>query len=281
MYIFLNSHKKLKDIWWIAVFFFVLAAFTFPLVFISQHFGWEVSLTNQAVVIIFSTWISQALRRKSMSELLGKPDFTLIKNVLSGFAAGVMLMLLPVFCLTVLGHVHWQQGSGNFSSVLSSTGSFLAAAIAEEFLFRGFVFQRLRKASGFWIAQLIIAAFFLLIHLNNPGMTGNTRILASVNIFVASMMFGLAYAKTGSLIMPIAFHFMANWVQGPLLGFGVSGNEQASLFQPALYDVPDWLSGGKFGIEGSIPGLVFVFLITFILYQWRVPASAINSNKHP
>jgi membrane protease YdiL (CAAX protease family) len=69
-------------------------------------------------------------------------------------------------------------------------------AVAEEFLFRGFVFQRLIKGTGVWIAQLLIAAYFLLTHTGNPGVTGEIKILASINIFIASIMFGLAYLKT-------------------------------------------------------------------------------------
>ncbi|WP_336514444.1 type II CAAX endopeptidase family protein [Pollutibacter soli] len=279
MNIFFDNQKKLRDMWWIGIFFLVLAAFTFPLILASQHFSREVTITQQAVVVILATWISQGMRRKPMSELLGYMNFTLIKNALFGLVAGALLMLVPAACLSMFGYIHWQQGSGDFSSILNTTWSLIAAAIAEEFLFRGFVFQRLRKSTGLWIAQLIIAAYFLLTHINNPGMTGNIKILASVNIFIASLMFGLAYVKTNSLIMPITFHFMANWVQGTLLGFGVSGNVQASIMKPLFHNAPVWLSGGNFGLEASIPGLVSVVLTTFILYRWRVIPKVVTPNE--
>lgn len=136
-----------------------------------------------------------------MSELLGRMDLTLIKNTLIGLVAGALLMLVPAVCLSMFGYIHWQQGSGSISSILNTTWAFIAVAIAEEFLFRGFIFQRLRKSAGLWIAQLIIAAYFPLTHINNPGMTGYINVLASVNIFIASLMFGLAYVKTNSLIL--------------------------------------------------------------------------------
>jgi dTDP-glucose 4,6-dehydratase len=41
---------------------------------------------------------------------------------------------------------------------------------------------------------------------------GATKLLASVNIFVASLLFGLAFIKTKNLAMSIGIHFMANWV---------------------------------------------------------------------
>jgi uncharacterized protein len=79
--------------------------------------------------------------------------------------------------------------------------------------------DRLKKIYILRKAQLPMAGYFLLIHMNNPGITGNTKLLASANIFLASIMFGLAFIRTGSL----ALHFIANWAQGTLLGFGVSG----------------------------------------------------------
>lgn len=269
MNIFLNNQQQLKSIWWVAIFFLVLAMFTFPLIVVSQHYGLEITITQQAIVVVIVTWICQALRKKTMSELLGKPNLTLVKNVLVGIVAGLLLMLLPAIFLTVSGYIQWQQGNITASSILRFTGEALSVAVAEEFLFRGFIFQRLRESTGLWMTQLLIAGYFLLTHMGNPGMTGEIKLLASVNIFLASIMFGVAYIKSNSLLVPIAFHFMANWVQGTLLGFGVSGNEQSSLLEPAFVDAPAWLTGGSFGLEASLPGLVTVIITTIIFYRWN------------
>jgi hypothetical protein len=69
--------------------------------------------------------------------------------------------------------------------------------------------------------------------------------------------------------MPIAFHFMANWVQGTLLGFGVSGNEQASILKLVFTSASDMITGGSFGLEASVPGLISVIAATFLLYRWK------------
>ncbi|HEV7332309.1 MAG TPA: CPBP family intramembrane glutamic endopeptidase [Flavisolibacter sp.] len=279
MNIFLNTQKQLKSIWWIVVFFLVMAAFTFPLVMVSQQYDWEITITQQAVVIIVTTWIFQPMRKEPMAELLGKLDLDLIKNTLIGIVAGALLMLMPAMFLTLFGYIHWQQGSGDGSSILNATWFFLSIAVAEETLFRSFLFQRFRKSTGQWIAQVLIAAYFLLTHIANPGMTDSAKTLASSNIFIASVMFGLAYLRTNSLIMPIAFLFMANWVQGTLLGFGVSGNQQASLLKPVFSNAPEWLTGGAFSLEASVPGLVCVILTTFILYRWRSSSAIITHNQ--
>lgn len=54
--------------------------------------------------------------------------------------------------------------------------------------------------------------------------------------------------------MPIGIHFAANWVQGTLLGFGVSGNEDPGLLHPVFNSAPAWLTGGQFGLEAVYPG---------------------------
>ena len=69
--------------------------------------------------------------------------------------------------------------------------------------------------------------------------------------------------------MPIGLHLMANVTQGPVLGFGVSGHEGASLLVPVPSGAPDWLYGGNFGLEASVPGLVCVVALLVILRGWR------------
>lgn len=279
MKFFLNTSNELRSNWWVAIFFLVLASITFPLIFLSRRQGWEITITHQAVIVVIATWISQLLRKKSMKELLGAINASLMKIIFRGFAAGALLMLIPALFLTVSGNISLQQGNGTFSSILNITFVFLSVAIAEEFLFRGFVFQQLRKGNGDWIAQLLIAGYFLLTHINNPGMSGNIKILASVNIFLASIMFGIAFIKTRSLVMPISFHFMANWMQGAVLGFGVSGNEQDSLLQPVFSNAPHWLTGGSFGLEASVPGLITVVAAIVILYKWKPSVYTQTKNR--
>jgi membrane protease YdiL (CAAX protease family) len=180
-------------------------------------------------------------------------------------------MIMPVLLLTIFGYIQWQVNVFSYSILTSGLTICLLVAIAEELLFRGFIFQRLITSFGVWPAQFVLAGLFLLTHINNPGMTGIIKTLASINIFIASIMFGIAYIKTKSLAMPLAIHFMANFTQGTVLGFGVSGGKDPSLLMPEFNNAPLWLSGGDFGIEASILGLFFVLVITLLLY-YRYPA---------
>lgn len=269
MNLFFNKENNLRNIWWVVVFFLFLSVFLFPLILLSDRFSFQVTMKHQISVISMTTILCQWLRRKPIYEITGKLNLTWLQELLLGLCIGAVLIISPVLLLSIGGWIQWKVNSFSFSTFLSVFSMLLLASLAEELLFRGFLFQRLIQAFGNWPAQVIIAILFLLTHVNNPNMTGILKTLACINIFIASIMFGIAYIKTASLAMPLGLHFMANFIQGPIFGFGVSGDKEPSLFLPILDSVPDWLSGGDFGIEASVFGLCFVIFMTIFLFFWR------------
>lgn len=266
---FLNSEHQLRNGWWVLIFFLVLAATLMPVLLIAQQNSMDVSMGLQAVIIVFASLVCQWLRRKPLVELWGEFNVRWLKEFGLGGLIGSALMLFPALIMWTLGWVHWQLNSIGLPTLVSTMVFFAAIAVAEELLFRGFVFQRLIAGLGQLPAQLILAGYFLLTHLNNPGMTGDVKILAGINIFLASILFGLAFVRTKSLAMPLGLHFMANLMQGGILGFGVSGTDQSGLLKPILAEIPLWLTGGQFGLEASLPGLIFVVGALMLLYKWK------------
>jgi membrane protease YdiL (CAAX protease family) len=130
---------------------------------------------------------------------------------------------------------------------------YLAVAFSEELLFRGYLFQRLVKGLGVWPTQLLMALLFAWVHWGNPGMTGATRLWASLNIAIAAILLGLCRLRTRSLALPIGLHLGWNWAQGSLLGFAVSGLPGVGWWTPVLQARNLWLTGGAFGLEASLP----------------------------
>lgn len=271
--VFTNGESKIRNIWWVIIFFLILSALLFPLIFLADYYDFEIEIWQQAIIILIVTVVCQLLRRKPQTEWLGKINLNWFKEFFIGLGIGAALMILPALVLTVFGYVHWQLNAFSFFSIISGIALMAGVAIAEELLFRGFMFQRLIDAFGKWPAQFIISGLFLLTHLNNPGMTGLTQILASVNIFVASLLFGFAYIKTKNLAMPIGLHFMANLTQGTILGFSVSGDKEISLFKPVFDQVPLWITGGSFGLEASVFGLLILVGLT-VLFTAKYPSKA-------
>ncbi len=265
---FINSERQLRNGWWILIFFLVLSVILFPALIVAQQNSTDVSIGLQAIIIMLASWICQLLRRKPFVELLGKLNLRWLKEFGLGGLVGSAIMLAPALILWIFGWVDWQWNPAGVSTFLSTMLLFAGVAAAEELLFRGFIFQRLMAGLGQLPAQLILAGYFLLTHLNNPGMTGDVKILAGINIFLASLMFGLAFIRTQSLAMPLGLHFMANLMQGGILGFGVSGTDQSGLLSPVFSKVPVWLTGGQFGLEASVLGLVCVVVTLILLQGW-------------
>lgn len=279
-FIFLNSNKKIRSAWWVAIFFVILSLFLFPAIMLGDYFGFEIKVWYQVLIILATSLICQVTRGKPLHELVGKIDVNWFRELFIGLMIGTLLMLLPALMLTLFGVIQWQLNEVYFSDFISGISVMISLVLAEELLFRGFIFQSFIDAFGNWPAQIIIAGLFLLTHLNNPFMTGTIKGIASINIFIASMLLGIAYIKTKSLSMPIGIHFMANITQGTILGFGVSGEKGVSLFKPITSNVPDWISGGAFGLEASIVGLIILILLTaFFLICYPSKNSIVTTIK--
>lgn len=258
--------SRLKQGFWAAAFLGLLATMLAPLLIWSQAEGHEISIAEQVMLILIATWICQRFRRQPLSEAVGRADVQSLRQLASGLLLGGALMIVPALVLAGVGAVSWSVQPVSPTAIGSAVVAMAAVAVAEELLFRGFLFQRLVGALGAWAAQLVIAGLFLLTHLGNPGMVGTAKILASANIFLASILFGLAFLRTGGLAMPIGIHFAANLVQGVVLGMAVSGNAEASLLAPSFAGAA-WLTGGSFGLEGSLPGLIAVAVSLVLLFR--------------
>ena len=176
------------------------------------------------------------------------------RGFLTGALGGVALMGLATGVIWSAGGLHLVRTPGSgFLPLLQGAWLFLGVAVYEELVFRGLPFQFLVKRLGPWPAQAILAAAFALAHWGNPGMRGATLAWATLNIALASILLGLCYLKTRSLALPMGLHLGWNWAQGTLLGFGVSGSSAQGWWTPVFHGRPEWLTGGSFGLEASLP----------------------------
>lgn len=269
-----NAGGELRNGWWILLFFVLLAAGVFPLIMYANHQGQSVAPWMQALLVLMVSMLCQRLRNKPQAELFGAINSQWLRQLGAGLVLGACLMLLPALLLTFGGQISWQWHGINQNVLFAAILLFVGVAVTEELTFRGFMFQRLIDGIGAWPAQLLMAAYFVLNHASALKQGDSWHYLALVNIFVASLMFGLAYLRTRSLAFPIGLHFMANLMQGTILGFGVSGTAEQGIFSPVIAKgSPEWLTGGTFGLEASVPGLVTVILCCALLWRWRAASS--------
>ena len=95
------------------------------------------------------------------------------------------------------------------------------------------------------------SALFGLVHIFNPNATW----FSSFAIAVEALLLGGAYMVTRSLWLPIGLHAGWNFTQGAIFGVPVSGIAVHGLVKAQLSG-PVLLSGGQFGLEASVIGLL-------------------------
>ena len=184
-----------------------------------------------------------------------------VAGLVSGFSATGGLTVILIVSGSVSVAVSPQLAE-SLASMPRYLFIFLMAATVEELLFRGYPLQVLAEGSRRWIAGAILSVLFTMGHANNPDVT----IIGIVNIFLASIMLTVLYFQTRRLWLPIAVHVSWNFSQSWLLGFDVSGikiDDQLMIMTPTGADL---ITGGEFGLEGSILStILFVVVIVWLL----------------
>ena len=270
-----NAQGQLRNGWWVLIFVAVFLASQLayhPVSTWLQHIGADrfVLLPLPVVFLLVVTWICMRLRRQPLSAVGLRLDPKWLRQVLYGTAFGSVLMLAVTALIYAAGGVRFSfDPTHGLAALAAGAWLFVWAALLEELLFRGFVFQRLVDGIGAPIALLLMGALFAIAHWGNPGMEGTTEFWASIDTALGGILLGLAYLRTGSLALPIGIHFGWNWVQGSWLGFDVSGFQQAGWLLPQLLDKPQWLSGGAFGPEASIFAVVIDTMAVLLLWRWQ------------
>ena len=168
-----------------------------------------------------------------------------------GLISGAALYTLCVVILMLLG-IYRIEGINPPSLMLPSDAMALSSGVFEELLHRGTIFRNVEALAGSWIALLVSALIFGLVHLGNP----DSNIMRAIAIAIeAVLLLGALYLVTRRLWLSIGAHIAWNFTQGGIFSGSVSGAfEQPGLFK-AVIEGPQLLTGGKFGMEASLVAL--------------------------
>lgn len=184
-----------------------------------------------------------------------------------GFGIGILYFVIVTGVIALLGGYKIGEIGNDWTALAKSLFTFLVVAVGEEVLFRGIVFRMLDQQWGTTAALILSALLFGFVHITND----NATVWSSVAIAVeAGLLLGAAYKWAGSLWLPIGIHWAWNFFQGPVFGFAVSGNDTSSLIKPVI-EGSEWLTGGTFGAEASIPAFVtgLIFTALFLYWNWK------------
>lgn len=184
----------------------------------------------------------------------------LLPHFLGGALIGIAL-----FCSVIAIDIAY--GSARIASFGGSSGLVpefamaLLAGVAEEIIFRGAIYRLFEDGFGTSIAIVLSGGLFGLIHALNPGATIFSTLAIAVE---AGILLAAAYLVTRSLWLAIGLHFGWNFTEGGIFGAAVSGGKSHGLIT-TVFNGPDWLTGGKFGPEASLPAVIVCVVAATVL----------------
>lgn len=264
------DHWKLKlmqvyreEIMYRVVFFYVLVLLLGVILSsISKNIGLD-------PIVVFLSWILFALTWCYINginfEQVGlKCDFRSVVYFIIGLVFG-LLSLSSIVCIILLANFGYIQATYAFIDGLYVSYLILFTliqALAEELVFRSYPLSELSyvdKNKGL----LATAIIFGCLHIFNANFT----IFAFLTLFLAGIFLGKLFLRIRDTWIITGFHAGWNIAEGFIFGVPISGiSPTKSIFILKMMG-PEILTGGKFGLEGSIIA-TFIFLLLIIILTW-------------
>lgn len=179
-----------------------------------------------AVVYVFSLTIVVGLpwvvmKRRTTRREMGidaAPKWSIILLTPLAFVVYSVVSALLIYMASrfVAGFNAGQAQSIGFSDLTQGYQLLLAfitlvilAPVAEEALFRGYLFGKLRRLSPFWVATLMTGVVFAVLHL--PG-DGALQWNVAIDVFALSVILSALREKTGSIWAGVLLHMLKNGI---------------------------------------------------------------------
>lgn len=282
--VFFDSMGRLRSGWRFLIFILLFSLFVLPLAaavnFILstlpigyQPNGLLMIVVNFGITLFLALgvgWLCGKLLEGLPFRALGAA-FTgaWLKDLCLGMIIGGITLCGVVLAAVVFGGLSFRFDSDHGSSAIFLTLGvslvvFVFGAAFEEAFCRGYIFQTFVRSGFAWPAIIFTSLLFASGHLRNP----NVNWLALANTALAGVWFCVAYMKTRNLWLPFGMHLMWNWMQGSIFGIEVSGLKDIST-APLFLEIdrgPVWLTGGDYGIEGSITCSVVLIISIIAVY---------------
>lgn len=189
----------------------------------------------------------------------------LIPHYLMGFLTGIIMMTAITLLSVCFGANSISLCSGiNFGIIMLYLLGFFVQGMSEEFIFRGYLLTTVGGYHSVWIAVAVNSVAFALAHIFNPGFS----VLPCINLVLFGVFASFYMICFDDIWGVCGIHSIWNFMQGNFYGISVSGTgDTESVFRTTARTSHAWLSGGEFGIEGSIfttiilsAGIALVFL---------------------
>ena len=224
------------------------------------------------LAVLTAAVIMLRLERRPFSDL-GLSVKGHAKGLWYGFLMAVLLYLVGFGLSLVMGEVEVSGFQFRPLDLLGALLFFGLVALFEEILMRGYILGHLLHTRlNKFLSLFISAALFAFLHIFNPEIA----FLPMINLVLAGMLLGASYLYTRNLCFPLSLHFFWNWIQGPVLGYQVSGNNFITSVLTLRMPEENVLNGGAFGFEGSLICTVLMIVCTILIVWWGEKRKAIS-----
>ncbi|NMM94362.1 abortive infection protein [Bifidobacterium sp. DSM 109957] len=201
-------------------------------------------------------------QRKSPVELQWR---RLVPDLLCGMAFGFVAISASVLVIAMFGGYRIVGVNGGYDPWADLFLMGVVAGVSEEIMMRGVLFRLVEEWVGTWGALGISAFVFGIMHWGNADGTlwGSIAIAIEAGVLLAAV-----YVVTRSLWWCMGLHFMWNVTEGPIFGSIVSGNGNQQSWLIAQWGGPDWLTGGRFGLEASVIPVILLGAVSVLLMHY-------------
>ena len=164
----------------------------------------------------------------------------------AGLITGCVLILLGLGLYRI-------EGLNPASFLIPALAMAISAGTFEELFFRGVIFKSVEDLAGSWIALIVSSLVFGFVHLLNPAGT----IVGAVYISIeAGLLLAAAYLLTRRLWLAMGVHMAWNYTLSAIYSGIVSGGVSDPGLIRGVFEGPQLLTGGSFGLESSVFALV-------------------------
>ena len=258
--------------------------------FLYETFGYfpAATLSPFAAAALASAIVVRIYERGRLADIGMGWSHASARQFRHGLAAGAAAAALVTGAALMLGLATWVKNPDpaaafGFEKLLFVATLLLFGAVGEELMFRGYAFQLLAGAFGFWRVTIPFGVLFALMHLGNldigsPASPGHSALfsvnwaklglewLGIANTGLWGVLFCAAMWRSGALWLPIGLHFGWNIVL-PLAGARLSGFTLVLTGYELKWTSSVWLSGGEYGPEGSV--LTTLACGVLLIWLWR------------
>jgi len=185
------------------------------------------------------------------------------KGILLGLTTASLIILCSLGILLISENYLMERQPVDISKILYPIVILLFLVILEEIIFRGIIYRILRENAGMIKALVFSAVLFAVPHFFNF----KGSISGMLSALLGGILLCLLYEYRRNIWITISFHYSWNLTQ-VLLGLTLSGSDEFTkfVFLRTVSQGNSIITGGKFGIESSLPVLVFLFMAIAFFY---------------